>query len=178
MRPLCIEAPEQFAPTGAALAAVGIGVTLVDRSMKVCWANDLVREQAAELFCGSTHCFASLWNKAQRCPDCLPLLVFKTGEPQEGLRERGREGARLEAYRVRAVPVFDAAHELRWVAECFVRLAGVAPEVTRGRGNLAAESADASGAAFLVVDGQERIVSWGPAASLIFGYTLEEALGR
>ena len=46
MRPLCIEAPEQFAPTGAALAAVGIGVTLVDRSMKVCWANDLVREQA------------------------------------------------------------------------------------------------------------------------------------
>lgn len=179
MRPLCIEAPEQFAPIGGALAALGIGVTLVDRSMKVCWANELVREQAAELSCaGATHCFKALWDKARRCPDCLPLLVFSTGEPQEGLRERGREGGTLEAYRVRAVPVYDAARELRWVAECFVRLTGLAPEVGGRRGHLAAESADARGAAFLVVDGQERIVSWGPAAAAMFGYALEEALGR
>ncbi|HZZ83811.1 MAG TPA: PAS domain S-box protein [Anaeromyxobacteraceae bacterium] len=175
---LDVTQPADLAPLGAALSALGIGLTLVDRDLRVDWANEQIRAQAAELSCGGHHCFASLWKKDQRCADCLPLLVFRTGEPQEGVRERARPGGEVEAWRVRAVPVRDAAGALRWVAESFVRLSSLVPDLAGGSRRLAAETAAARGAAFLVVDGEERIVSWGSAAEAIFGYPQEEALGR
>ncbi|MFY3746127.1 PAS domain S-box protein [Anaeromyxobacter sp. Red801] len=171
--PLRVAAPADLEPIGEALAALGIGLTLVDREMRVQLANALVREQASELSCGADHCFSALWRKAQRCSDCLPLLVFRTGEPQEGLRERGRPGAAPEAWRVRAVPVLDAEGRLAWVAESFIRLASLAPDLA-GR----APAAEAGAAALVVIDREERIVSWSPAAAAMFGFPLEEALGR
>lgn len=177
---LRITRPAELEPLGDALSALGIGMTLVDREMRVEWANRLIVGMAEELSCGGHHCFASLWKTSQRCPDCLPLLVFRTGEAQEGVRERGAPGAPVEAYRVRAVPVADAAGELRWVAETFVKLSGLgfASDLGAGGQTLAAEAAAASGAALVVVDAQERIVSWGPAAAEVFGWALDEALGR
>ena len=178
--PLRIARPDELTPLGDALTAFGIGLTLVDREMRVEWANRWILGIARELSCGGGHCFAGMWKASQRCPDCLPLLVFRTGEAQEGIRERARPGSPLEAYRVKAVPVADASGELRWVAESFVRLSGLGAlaDVTSGGKSLAAEAAAASGAAFVVVDAQERIVSWGPAAAEVFGFALEEALGR
>ena len=174
---LRIRAPDDLEPLGKALTALGVGVTLVDREMRVRWANPFVRALADELSCGGHHCFQQLWHAGERCPDCLPLLVFRTGEPQEGIRERGRPGAPPEAYRVRAIPVLDQGGALTWVAESFLRLSSLAPGLA-GVGRLAAKSAAAMGAATIVVDLSERIVSWGAEASAIFGYPLEEALGR
>ncbi|HUK66388.1 MAG TPA: PAS domain-containing protein [Anaeromyxobacteraceae bacterium] len=174
---LRIRSPDDLEPLGVALSALGVGVTLVDRDMRVRWANGFVRELAEELSCGGHHCFQLLWHAGARCPDCLPLLVFRTGEPQEGIRERGRPGAVPEAYRVRAVPILDENGALSWVAESFLRLSSLAPGLA-GVGHLAAQSAAAVGAALIVVDRGERIVSWDAEASAIFGYTLEEALGR
>jgi PAS domain S-box-containing protein len=173
MAPLRIGRPEELAPLGEALADFGVGVTLVDREMRIRFANRAVEETTAELSCGADHCFSALWRTARRCPDCLPLLVFRTGEAQEGVRERGRPGAPPEAWRVRAIPVHDATGALAWVAESFVRLAGLAPDLA-GR----APAAEAAGAALVVVDREERIVSWSPAAAAIFGHGVEEALGR
>jgi PAS domain S-box-containing protein len=172
---LRISSPDDLAPLGEALAALGIGITLVDRDMRIRFANQFVRDYTTELSCDgeSDHCFSSLWRTTQRCSDCLPLLVFRTGEPQEGLRERGRHGQRPEAWRVRAVPVLDGSGAVAWVAECIVRLASLAPELA-GR----APAAEAGNAALIVVDKEERIVSWSPAAAAMLGYTVEEALGR
>jgi PAS domain S-box-containing protein len=178
---LRITAPAELEPLGDALAALNVGLTLVDRDMEVRWANRWIVDIAAELSCGGHHCFASLWKASQRCPDCLPLLVFRTGEAQEGIRERGRPGGPTEAYRVRAVPVLDAEGELRWVAESFVKLSGLlgaAGELAGSKSHAAEAAADVSGAALVVVDAQERIVSWGPAAAEVFGWALDEALGR
>jgi len=122
--PLRIGRPDELDPLGESLSAFGIGLTLVDRQMLVCWANRFIRGMAPELSSGSSHCYSAMWKAEHRCPDCLPLLVFRTGEAQEGARERGRPGFPVEAYRVRAVPVLDAAGDLRWVAESFVRLSG------------------------------------------------------
>src|SRR6266568_3948347 len=130
--------PADLAPLGAALSALGIGLTLVNRDLQVEWANELIRAQATELSCGGHHCFAALWKRAQRCSDCLPLLVFRTGEPQEGVRERARSGCEPEAYRVRAVPVRDEAGAVRWVAESFVRLSSLVPDLAGGGRRLAA----------------------------------------
>jgi PAS domain S-box-containing protein len=178
--PLRIERPDELDPLGESLSAFGIGLTLVDRQMLVCWANRFIRGMAPELSSGSSHCYSAMWKAEHRCPDCLPLLVFRTGEAQEGARERGRPGFPVEAYRVRAVPVLDAAGDLRWVAESFVRLSGpgAVTDLASGGRTLAAEAAAASGAALVVVDSQERIVSWGPAAEEVFGWGLDEALGR
>jgi PAS domain S-box-containing protein len=170
--PLRLERPEDLAPVGEVLAALGIGLTLVDPEMRIRYANAFVGEVADELSCGGDHCFASLWKQGRRCSDCLPLLVFRTGEAQEGLRERGRPGAPPETWRVRALPVLDAGGSLAWVAESLVRLAALAPDAA-GRAPM-----EASGAALVVVDSEERIVSWSPAAAEIFGHSVEQALGR
>jgi PAS domain S-box-containing protein len=167
-----IPAPEAFAPVGDALAALGIGVTLVDREMRIRYANAFVRDAVSELSCGGDHCFAALWRKDQRCPDCLPLLVFRTGEAHEGVRERGRPGAPAEAWRVRAIPVLDPSGAVAWVAESFLRLSTLAPDLA-GRA-----PAPEGGAASIVVDREERIVSWSPAAAAMFGHRVEQALGR
>jgi PAS domain S-box-containing protein len=172
---LHIRRPDDLEPLGAALSSLGVGLTLVDRDLRVQWSNGLVRELAEELSCGGHHCFESLWHAGARCPDCLPLLVFRTGEPQEGVRERGRPGTPPEAYRVRAVPVLDADGALAFVAESFLKLSVLVPGLG---GGLATQSAAAMGAAVVVVDRGERIVSWGAEASVIFGYTIEEVLGR
>jgi PAS domain S-box-containing protein len=169
---LRIAAPADLEPLGDALAALGIGITVVDREMRVQFANAFVREYASELSCGTDHCFSSLWGLAQRCPDCLPLLVFRTGEPHEGVRERGRPGERPETWRVRAVPVADSSGRVAWVAESFMRLNALLPDLA-GRA-----PADAGSAALVVVDREERIVSWSPAAAAMLGWSVDEALGR
>jgi PAS domain S-box-containing protein len=173
-----IERPEEFAPVGDALAVLGIGVTLIDRDMRVQWANRLIREYASELSCGGSHCFATLWKENQRCPDCMPLLVFRTGEPHEGVRERGRPGDPVEAWRVRAVPVRDGSGEVRWVAETFVQLSPLTLDLAGRSSAFSSDAAAGSGTALVVIDNQERIVSWSPSACAIFGYPLDEALGR
>jgi PAS domain S-box-containing protein len=175
---LQIAEPKDLDPLGEALSALGVGMTLVDHEMRVQWANRLIVGMAEELSCGGNHCFTSLWRSSQRCPDCLPLLVFRTGQAQEGVRERARPGEPREAYRVRAVPVLDQAGEARWVAESFVRLSSLAMRGDLAGGTALAAQAEAGGPATIVVDAEERIVSWGPAAADVFGWALDEALGR
>lgn len=175
--PLRIDRPEDFAPYGEVLSRLGIGVTLVDRGMQVRWANDWIHEYAEELTLGN-HCFVALWKSHHRCADCLPLLVFRTGEAQEGVRERARPDDPMGAYRVRAVPVHDARGELAWVAETFLPLADLAPDLAGRHTRLASEAAAASAAAMVVVDAEERIVSWNQGAQTLFGHSIDEALGR
>jgi PAS domain S-box-containing protein len=170
-RALRIACPDDLAPLGDALTLLAVGVTLVDRQMRIQWANGFVRKTAAELSCGSDHCFGALWGSAHRCADCLPLLVFRTGEPQEGIRERGRAGERPEVWRVRAVPVADGQGELRWVAETLVRIGPLLPD-------LAGRAPAAGSSALVVVDLEDRIVSWSPAAAAVLGWEVEEVLGR
>ena len=170
---LRLAVPDQIAPVGEALAALGIGLTLVDRQMRIQYANGFVKESTSELTCGVDHCFSSLWRRAQRCPDCLPLLVFRTGEPQEGVRERSPLGEPPEAWRVRAVPVGDKAGEVTWVAECLVRLGPLLSDLAGRR-----SPPEPAGAALIVLDAEERIVSWSATATAILGFEVDEVLGR
>jgi PAS domain S-box-containing protein len=170
---LRLATPDQLAPVGDALAALGMGLTLVDRQMRIQYANGFVREETSELSCGHDHCFAALWRRSQRCSDCLPLLVFRTGEPQEGIRERGKGSGQTEAWRVRAIPVADAAGEVTWVAECLVRLTPLLSDLV-GRG----PPPEPGDAALVVLDAEERIVSWSETATVILGWHVEEVLGR
>jgi PAS domain S-box-containing protein len=170
---LSFDGPDEIIEAGRLLSALDIGLTVVDRDMRLVWANDVATSLADDVVVGGHHCFAALWKRRHRCPDCLSLLVFRTGEPQEGIRERGRPSAPSELYRVRSIPVHDASGEVRWVAESLVRLPQFGtlhpPPELRPR---------PSTNAIVVIDRKERIVSWSPAAENILGFSVEEALGR
>ena len=178
-RHLTINALEDLDSFGRIASILGIGTTLVDPDMKIVWINQHVTNSFGELGCGSDHCFAAYWGRDHRCADCLPLLVFRTAEAQEGLRVRGRPGRAQELYRVLAVPVYDGRGSLEWVLETILRLPNLGVEGARSAGTdpVLRELASTAGTAFLVVDRQDRIVSWSPAATAIFGYELDEVLG-
>ncbi len=155
-------------------------MTLVDREMTLVWANEHIREAFRDFRPGADHCFATLWERSRRCSDCLPLLVFRTGEAHEGIRLKGRTGEPLETYRVLALPVRNPDGELCWVAESLLRLPFQRSHSARDADmdRQLGEMTSSSGTAFVVIDRQERIVSWSPSATSIFGYKLEEILGR
>ncbi len=146
--------------------------------MRVAWANEVAHKLAEDVRIGGHHCFSALWKRRDRCPDCLSLLAFRTGEAQDGIRERGRPGQQPEAYRVRSVPVFDRSGSVQWVAEVLVALPWQRTETPHPLHPPPETMSRRSGAALVVVDIEDRIVSWSPAAEAMLGYSVEEALGR
>jgi PAS domain S-box-containing protein len=158
---------------------LGICTQLVARDMRVVWTNRLTRERFAdEVALGEAHCFER-WGRSGTCPDCLPLVAFRTGQVAEGLRQRGRPTERGETYRVRAVPVRDPADKVRWVLESLVPLGRPDLEMDRGWHDAKLLNlAQASAGAPVVIDTERRIVSWSPLATSLFGYSTHEVLGR
>lgn len=167
---------------------LGIGFTVIDRSMRVQLRNQVAEEWFPEVHCGTTHCFAGHWGRSTQCPDCLSKLVFRTHEPQEGLRVYGKPGDLRGVYRICALPV-----SLRRPQETTSGLAGGAPQwvvetLIRFRSrSLLPESSSAlesaltrspSSTASLVIDTEQRVVSWSEAATAILGYRQGEILGR
>jgi PAS domain S-box-containing protein len=173
--------PEDLDPIDDISSSLGITLALVDREMSIVWANDLLESlfRGPET-AGSRHCFASLWARDERCPDCIPALVFSTGEPREGLRERGLPGEPPQLRLVRGLPVRGPDGGLEWVLEATMLLdAGAAASLPGLRvSHVMAQISGAAGTAFVVVDARDRIVSWNQTATVVFGHALEDVLGR
>ena len=74
---------------------------------------------------------------------------------------------------MRAVPVGDKAGEVTWVAECLVRLGPLLSDLAGRR-----SPPEPAGAALIVLDAEERIVSWSATATAILGFEVDEVLGR
>ncbi len=178
--PIVIDELSELEPLGEAAATLGVALSLVDDAMTVRWRNRTCAEWFGELACGGGHCFAWHWGRSERCADCLPLLVFRSGEPREGLRVRGRPGEPRSAFRVTALPVQSRDGLRRWVLETMVPLhqLGRFGSTQPGFEQAVREVPSESSTAFLVVDTRGRIVSWSPSATAVFGYRLDEILGR
>ncbi len=172
--------PRDLDSWGHLASALGIGLTLLDQNLELIWYNELMRQKLPEIAGGPSHtCFAALWKSPRRCSDCLPTLVFSTGEPRVGIRERAQRGSLTEAYRICALPVEDETGRFRWVLESFVNLSSLGPAVVppRAVSDVLGDAVSMTGGAFIVVDLQHRIVSWSAEARALFGYDLDEALG-
>src|SRR3990167_6196290 len=119
---------------GRSLADMGIGASLVDRHLKLSWCNRLLKDQFEERKGdGGEHCFAVHWNRPQRCSDCLPLLVFQTGEPHQGYRERHRPGQPRKMFRVGAAPFRDPSGQMTHVMETFVDVTELGAAIASAR---------------------------------------------
>ncbi len=169
--------PEQLGDT---LAALGIGASLVDRKLRLSWCNTVVAEHREEhRGDGGEHCFAVHWGRKASCADCLPLLVFKTGEAREGYREREPPGQPRHVYRVRAIPVRDASGAVSHVLESFVDVTGLGQAIApAARDERLSSSVARAGHGVFVVDAHGRIVSWSSPMEKILGRPTGEALGR
>ncbi len=101
---LRVAAPADLEPLGQALATLGIGITLVDREMRIQFANSFVREAATELTCGKDHCFSSLWHEAHRssAQNVLPGTVAARRDEGPLVRVVVDCGVRLVALVTRA----------------------------------------------------------------------------
>lgn len=176
---LQIERPEELDSIDEVTSLLGVALQLVAPNMKVAWSNRLARERFADAVAsGDDHCFER-WGHSGTCPDCLPLLAFRTGNSAEGIRQRGRPGERGETYRIRALPVRDSSQEVRWVLESLLPLGTLDPDVDRGWHDAKLlRLAETSSGAPVVVDDKRRIVSWSPLAASLFGYSTHEVLGR
>ncbi len=176
---LQIDHPDELERIDEITSLLGICVQLVAPNMRVVWSNRQADESFAdEITIGDKHCFER-WGHSGICPDCLPLVTFRTGQPAEGIRQRGRPDEQRGAYRVRAIPVRNAAGEVGWVLETLMPIGALAPEADRGWHDATLlELAEASGGAPVVLDAKQHIVSWSPMAASLFGYSTHEVLGR
>lgn len=165
---------------GRTLASLGIGASLVDRHLKLTWCNQLLQEQVDEgKGDGGEHCFAVHWSRKQRCSDCLPLLVFQTGEPHQGYRERHRPGQPRKMFRVGATPIRDPAGQVTHVMETFVDVTELGAAIVSARlEDRLSTSLAAAGHGVLVVDPRGRIVSWSTGMDAILGHRAIDVLGR
>lgn len=87
---LSIDGPRDLDVLAIPTRELGIDLVVIDREMRVVWSNQVVVNKRLESSSRPVHCFSAQWGRGDRCPDCLPLLGFRTGEAQEGLRERGK----------------------------------------------------------------------------------------
>ncbi len=180
-KPLEIDTPQDLDTLGNAASILGVGLTLVDPRMVVVWQNAAAREWFPDVKVGESHCFASHFGRQSRCEDCLPVLVFQFGEAREGLRVRGRPGESRRMYRVQALPVSSPANGQKWVLEALTelrRLPGPGTGPSENIQHVLNEAASSSSVALLIIDNQHRIVSWSPSAQTVFGYEVDEVLGR
>jgi PAS domain S-box-containing protein len=171
---------EQIESLGELLADLGVAACLVDRGLRIAWSNRLIGSGCADLAVNDGgHCFAVHWSRASRCADCLPILVFETGEPREGYRERQRPGERRRVYRVRALAVRGERGEVSHVLETLVDVTDLALRVSDTLLDARLSSGlDAAGQGVYVVDPKGRIVSWSPGMTSILGHEVDEILGR
>ena len=172
--------PAALEEWGRTLADLGIGASLVDRQLRLSWCNRLLQEQFEQhQGDGGEHCFAVHWSRKQRCSDCLPLLVFQTGEPHQGYRERHRPGQPRKMFRVGAAPIHDPAGQVTHVMETFVDVTELGAAIASGRlENRLSASLAAAGHGVLVVDARGRIVSWSTGMDAILGHRASDVLGR
>jgi PAS domain S-box-containing protein len=173
--------PEDLDPIDEVSSSLGITLALVDREMNIVWANGKLESLFREPVPRSTrHCFAALWARHERCPDCIPALVFSTGEPREGIRERGGPGEPPQPRLVRGLPVHGPDGRLEWVLEATMLLHADTYAASPGLkvSHVLAQISGAAGTAFVVVDTRDRIVSWNQTATVVFGHDLEDVLGR
>lgn len=172
--------PAALEDWGRTLADLGIGASLVDRHLKLSWCNRLLKEQVEEFTGdGGEHCFAVHWSRQQRCSDCLPLLVFQTGEPRQGYRERHRPGQPRKMFRVGAVPMRDPAGQVTHVMETFVDVTELGAAIVSARlEDQLSTSLAAAGHGVLVVDPRGRIVSWSTGMDAILGHRAIDVLGK
>jgi PAS domain S-box-containing protein len=180
--------------TEAVLKGIGEGVTVIDRDMRISFANDFMRKRFGgdgEIL--GKYCYTVYRNRGEPCSDCHVRRVFDTGKVTSvQWQQKTRDG--VTYYDITASPVMDEKGGITAVVEIFKdtthmrelenkildysnSLARLVEQKTAEVHRLAT-IADTSADAIMSTDMQGNIVTWNRGAEMVFGYTKEEAIGR
>ncbi|MBI4641005.1 MAG: HAMP domain-containing protein [Candidatus Tectomicrobia bacterium] len=102
---------------------IGAGLCLIDRQMKIVWANKTLQEDhgGREMLLGQP-CYTALWKSHQPCHDCICHEVFKDGELRKGVFVRRGSLGEEQFYQIVATPVKNSLGEVEQILELFLNI--------------------------------------------------------
>jgi PAS domain S-box-containing protein len=159
----------------AFLDEVLMGITILDKDLRLVWANRYFRERIDTLagVCGK-HCFAGLDPGEERCEDCLPLVVQRTGMARETVRTVRNPIGTLSYFRVVAARLSDDS-------TCTIILPLPAEDMEGERSwrerFLLSAIRNGSDAVF-ALDRTHTVRFWNRGAERIFGWPIQEMVGQ
>jgi PAS domain S-box-containing protein len=157
--------------------ALDAGVIVLDGDLQPVWTNRAYRENIeSRLTMCQKHCFTGLSSGDTRCEDCMPPQVQRTGRTLETVRSIRDESGRAYSFRVVITPIRDGSGS---VAVILVPLAD--PTQTGGhvwRERFLLSAIRNGNDAVFAVDRQNTVRFWNRGAESIFGWSIEEAVGR
>ncbi len=95
----------------AVLGAVQEGIAVLDRDMRIVWANDIIRKMGPEGEVVGLACYRFFHNRSEPCLGCETAECFATRRPTKRIHQT-RDGAYWESL---ASPVFNAVGEVTQV---------------------------------------------------------------
>ncbi len=173
LRISALQAGNEKAKTEAIIAAIGVGISIQDRELRIVYQNDeqkrLVGDQVGKF------CHQAYEDKDRMCDGCPIALVFEDGDVHTAERriENDRGGYFVE---ITASPLKDSAGEIIGGVEV-VRDITERRKVEEERARLAM-AVEQSADAIVVTDRNGTILYVNPAFERITGYPREEAVGK
>jgi two-component system sensor kinase FixL len=163
----------------AVTANIGAGLTLIDKSYRILWANKTLRDNVDVKL--DAPCYTVYNNLDTICPNCGVLKVFEEGSLTDvheySTLDKEGNPAFIELI---ATPIKDNIGNVIAALELAVPITKrkqVEQALKDSEERFRAISNSALDAIILVND-EGRIDYWNPAAERIFGYTAEETVGK
>ena len=157
--------------------ALEAGVILLDGDLQPVWSNRAYREiiEPRMRMC-EKHCFTGLSPGDTRCEDCLPPQVQRTGHTLETVRTVRDDAGRPHSFRVLLTPVHDRSNGVAIIMVPLTDPARTGGAAWRERFLLSAIR-NGNDAVF-ALDRQNTVRFWNRGAEALFGWSIEEAVGR
>lgn len=150
------------------------GLLLLDASLEPVWSNAFYRAKVDPgLSMCEMHCFTGLSPGEERCQDCLPPQVLRTGRTLETLRSVRDETGRMHFFRVVLTPAGTGVAVL-----LFPLPPGEGGPSNPWRERFLLSAIRNSNDAVFALDRQHTVRFWNRGAESLFGWTIEEAVGH
>ncbi|MFH1017941.1 MAG: PAS domain S-box protein [Pseudomonadota bacterium] len=100
------------------MAVKGAGIWLLDRDMRVVWMNDVMEEAYGNLDdVRGKNCYRVFRGRDSKCPECLPMQTFETGNIVTGYTSRKMKNGVDRYFQLVDAPLMDSKNNVVNVLE-------------------------------------------------------------
>ena len=157
---------------------IGAGLVLISIDYRILWANKLLKDRGGA---ENEICFSTLNNLRSICPDCGAKKIFEDGAHIDTHEYTSKDKAGTPAWvELISTPIKDKDGKVMATLELAVPITKrkkVEQALKESEERFRAISNSVMDA-LILIDDNETISYWNPAAEKTFGYTTEEAMGK